>query len=203
MRPSLRMTLLAVAVIGLDLALIRGACQADESEPCTSSLTFPALIFVLPLSLLAVAGVSTGLGVARRGYASPFATGYLLLGGLASLGVCLDFAAGTHQLPRLLNLVKGVLDPSLAPGVPEARLTSPTQSILDGWAGDLLFVAICALPQFFLAMIGGGLASRYGLVIVLRNRETPLGPQGAVSSEVLLVPKPSGVSCDQGGKSRQ
>jgi hypothetical protein len=165
--------LVAVAVVGLDLALIRGAYQADEREPCTSSLTFPALIFVPPLSLLAVAAASAGLGVARRGWASPFATGYLLLGGLASLVICLDFAAGTHQVPHLLNHVEGVLDPSLAPGVPEARLTSPRQSVLDGWVGDLVLVAICALPQVASAMIGGGLASCYGLTIVLRGPPRP------------------------------
>lgn len=183
-RPTVRWMLGAVAAISLDFALIRGAYQADESEPCTSNLTFPALIFVPPLSLLTVVAVSAGLGVARRGWASPFATGYLLLGGLASLGVCLDFAAGTQQLHHLLNLVKGVLDPSLAPGVPETRLTSPRHSVLDGWVGDLLFVAICALPQFAFGMIGGSLASRYGLAIVLRGRAIPLGSQETVSGEV-------------------
>jgi hypothetical protein len=183
-RLTVRWMLVAVAVIGLDIGLIRGASQADEREPCTSSLTLPALIFVPPLSLLFVAAVSAGLGIARRGWASPFETGYLILGGLVSLGVCLDFAAGTHQLLHLLAFTKGVLDPSLAPGIPETRLTSPTCSVLDGWVGALLFVAICALPQFFFALIGGWLASRFGLAIVLRGRPIPLGSQGTESGEV-------------------
>src|SRR5438132_6818617 len=178
--PRVRLTvgwmLVAVAVIGLDFGLVRGAYQADEREPCTSSLTLPALIFVPPLSLLFVAAVSVGLGITRRGWASPFATGYLLLGGLASLGVCLDFAAGTNQLPGLLAFIKGVLDPSLALGVPETRVTSPSHSVFDGWVGDILLIAICALPQFAFAMIGGRLACRYGLASVLRGRARPLGP---------------------------
>jgi hypothetical protein len=55
------------------------------------------LIFVPPLGLLLVAAVGVVLGTSRCGSASPFAMGYLLFGGLASLGVCLEFAAGTNQ----------------------------------------------------------------------------------------------------------
>ena len=50
--------LVAVAVIGLDLGFVCEAYQADESEPCTSSLTLPTLTYVPPLSLLLVAAAS-------------------------------------------------------------------------------------------------------------------------------------------------
>jgi hypothetical protein len=45
--PRVRLTvgwiLVAVAVIGMDLGLLRGACQADEREPCTSRLSLHGL----------------------------------------------------------------------------------------------------------------------------------------------------------------
>jgi hypothetical protein len=128
------------------------------------------LIFVPPASLLFLAAVSVGVGISRRSYASPFATGYLLLGGLASLAVSLDFAAGTNGFLALLPSIRGLLDPSLAPGVPESRITLPSHSVFDGWLGDILLVGVCALPQLAFGMIGGGLACRYGLAITVSRR---------------------------------
>ncbi len=185
--PGVRLTvgqfLGAVAVIGLDVGLVRAAYEADQCEPCLSSLTLPALVFVPPLSLLFVATMSAGLGIIRRGWASLFSTGYLLLGGLASLGVCLDFAAGTNLLPGLEAYIEGVLDPSRAQGVPETLVTSRSQSVFDGWAGYILLVAVCWLPQVAVAMIGGGLACRYGLAVVLRGRVTSPWTQPPVSGD--------------------
>lgn len=146
----------AVAIVGLDIGLVRAAYVADQCEPCLSRLTLPALVFVPPLSLLFVAAMSAGSGIIRRGWASSLSTGYLVLGGLASLGVCLDFAAGTNLLLGLEAYIEGVLDPSRAPGVPETLVTSRSPSVFDGWAGDILFVAVCCLPQVAIAMIGGG-----------------------------------------------
>jgi hypothetical protein len=151
--------LVAVAVIALDFGLVREAYEIDDCEPCTSHSTLPALVFVPSLSLLSVAAANAGLGLARRGWASPFATGYLLLGGLASLAVCLDFAAGTYLLFGMAT----VLDRSASPG----------HSILDGWLGVVLIIAVGAMSQIAFAMIGGGLASRYGVAIVLRGRPRP------------------------------
>ena len=147
---------MAVAVSGLNFGLVRGACDADEREPCTSHLTLPALIFVPPMGLLFVTAVNVGLGIGRRGSASPFATGYLLLGGLASLGVCLDFAIGTNLLGGPLAYIEGVLDPSVAPGVAEIRLTSSSRSVFDGWVGDILLVLVYGLTQIASAMVGAG-----------------------------------------------
>jgi hypothetical protein len=186
-RPTIRGILAAVAIIGLDLAIVCGAIQAEESEPCTSNLLFPALMFVPPLSLLTLAAVSVGLGVVRRGRASSFATGYLLLGGMASLGVCLDLAAGTGQLSGLKDHIEGFSEPLRAPGVPEARLTTVGQSMFDGWPGVILLIVICALPQLVLGVMGGALASRYGLAIVRTCRKMPLGPKGTVTRDPKLT----------------
>lgn len=174
---TVRGIVLAVAIICVDLAIIGRALRADESEPCTSSLVFPSLIFVPPLSLLALAAFSITLGVARSGRASSFATGYLLLGGMATLGVCLDFAMGSGLLFHLVRLAEGVFDPSLAPGVPEALLTSPRQPVLDDGSRELMLLAICSLPQFAFAMLGGALASRFGLEISRRHQEPPIASE--------------------------
>lgn len=185
--PAARLTvgqfLGAVAVIGLDVGLVRAAQEADLCEPCMSRLTLPALVFVPPLSLLFVAATSAGLGIIRRGWASSFSTGYLLLGGLASLGVCLDFAAGTNLLAAIEAYIEGVLDPSRAPGVPETLVRSRSYSVFDGWAGEVLLIAICWLPQVAIAMIGGGLACRCGLAVVLKGGGTSPRTQTPVSGD--------------------
>jgi hypothetical protein len=175
--------LVAVAVISLDLAMIRGAYQVDESEPCTSGLTFPALIFVPPLTLLTLAAARVGLGVVRRGRASPFATGYLLLGGMSSLGVCLDLVAGTGLLSGLQAHIQGFFETLRAPGVPEARMTTVGRAMFDGWPGDILLIVICALPQLVFGVIGGALASRCGLAIVRTSRKMFVGSQGTVTRD--------------------
>ena len=177
LRLTVRWMVAAVAVIALDFGLIREACERDLREPCTSMLAQDALIFVPSLSMLFVAAVNAGLGVARGGRASPFASGYLLVGGLATLGVCLDIAVRTHLLAYLLQVAEGLLDPSMAPGAPETLVTSPRHSIFDGWIGDFLLYAIYVFPQFAFGIIGGGLANLYGLAIVMRSRETPPGSQ--------------------------
>jgi hypothetical protein len=169
---KVRWLLVTVAVIGLDFGLVRGAAQIDESEPCTSSLTLPALMFVPPLSLLSVAAVNAGLGLARCGRASSFSTGYLLLGGLASLAVSLDLASGQNLLGLGSDVVCRML------GELEG------QSCLDGWSGTMILVVVCDLPQLALALIGGGLASRYGLTIISRGQLVPLRPHRTVSGEV-------------------
>jgi hypothetical protein len=178
LRLTVRWMVAVVAVIALDFGLIREAYERDLREPCMPSiLAQAAFIFVPSLSILLVAAVQAGLGVARGGCASPFASGYLLLGGLASLGVCLDIAARTHLLTYLLHVAEGLLDPSIAPGAPETLVTSPRHSIFDGWVGDFLLYATYVFPQFAFGIIGGGLANLHGLAIVMRSRETPPGSQ--------------------------
>ena len=162
---SVRWMVMAVAIIALDFGLIRGAYEADARSPCMSNLTLPALLFVPPLSLLTLAAVNAGLGLWRLGRASPFATGYLLLGGLASLGVSLDLAAGTYLLLWV------TIDRDPAP-VPEPSVF--------GWVGTILLdLAILPLSQVALAIIGGGLAARFGLAVVLSGRAAPSTGQGA------------------------
>ena len=169
MRLSIRRMVMAVAIIALDFGLIRGAYEADARSPCVSHLTLPALFFVAPLSLLTIAAVNAGLGLWRLGRASPFTTGYLLLGGLASLGVSLDLAAETYLLLRV------TIDRDPAP-VPE-----PSSF---GWVGDVLDLAIFPLSQVAIAMIGGGLAARFGLAFVLSGRAAPFTGQETVSGDV-------------------
>src|SRR4051794_19869679 len=93
-RLTVRWLMVAVAVFAVDLGLIRWAGEPSNRKVLPSYDALGALSEVLApsLSLLAVAAVNAGLGLARRGRASPFATGYLLCGSLAAFGVCLDFA---------------------------------------------------------------------------------------------------------------
>lgn len=158
-RLTVRRIMVAVAVVAADLSLIRGA----EALTASGSFLFvimPAYILVPSLSLLAVAAVSVGMGLAKRGQAPPFSTGYLLLGGLASFGVCLTLATQMYWLFTVT-----VRDPDPIPDDP----------LLKGVLGDVLEIAIFALPQVIPALIGGGLAARFGLTIVLRGRATATG----------------------------
>jgi hypothetical protein len=43
-------------------------------------------------------------------------------------------------------------------------------SLLEGWFGHCALIAMLALPQIVLALIGGNLATRYGLTIAIKNR---------------------------------
>jgi hypothetical protein len=109
------------------------------------------------------------MGIARRGWASSFATGYLLIGGLTSLIVSLDDAADLHQIPHLHSIIEAVFDPSLAPGVPETLIVPSDEPAPSESARELLLLLMYSLPQVLFAIIGGCLASRCNLAIALRG----------------------------------
>jgi hypothetical protein len=168
--------MVAVAAIALNIGVIRWVIESEDN--------LPAVIFVPSLGLLSVAAVNVGLALGRRGWASPFATGYLLFGGLASIGVCLELIYGPSPegfLLEIINMIKYLLS-LLTSGV--TLSTRRELSVFDVWFSDMILIVFCSLPQVCFAMIGGGLASRYGLTIVLRGRETLLASQETVSGEV-------------------
>jgi hypothetical protein len=147
--------MVAVALVAVNLSLIQMAEDLTADNCMVSALLPAALVLVPSLSLLTVAAVSAGLGLVKRGHSPPFSTGYLLLGGLVSFGVCLDMATQTFWL---LTVTVREPDPLQAP------------SHFEELCSTVLMVAMSALPQIALALIGGGLAVRYGLTIVLRGR---------------------------------
>jgi hypothetical protein len=158
--------MVAVAVLSMDLALIRWADDLASSHQFPASYAavgILACVLVPSVSLLAVAAANAALGLARRGRASPFATGYLICGSLVTFAFCLDLAAQTY----LLLGVTTVREPA-----PETET-----SVVGSRAGEALEVAIYALPQVVCAMIGGLLAARYRLTIVLGVRR-PLPDTG-------------------------
>jgi hypothetical protein len=165
-RLTVRGLLLAVAVLAFDFAVIRKASEKDINDPCSLDQTYPALAFVPSVSLLGVAAVHSGLLLWRRGETPPFATGYLLGGGLSTLGVSLAFAM-MEPIDFVSALLKSVL------------VASPLSDFRD----ELLLAAMI-LAQFVAGLIAGALAVRHGLGIVLskhaRRNATHLSDQGRV-----------------------
>jgi hypothetical protein len=160
---SLRWMMVAVAVVALNFGLIRGAKVLTDSG-CSLFLLLPAYALVPSLSLLTVAAVNVGLGLVKRRQAPRFATGYLLLGGLVSFGVCLALATQAFMLFAVT-----------------VRNPDPTQdpSLLNEVVNDFVMIAMLALPQIASGLIGGGLASWHGLTIVLGGHAIP--PKGAMA----------------------
>jgi len=137
----------------VNFALIRGT--EGLTVEGSAYLAVLAYAFVPSLSLLTVAAVNAVRGLVKCGQAPPFSTGYLLLGGTASFGVCLALA------PMTFTLFVSV--PYCVPGhVQESSLLE------DLWNYGQL-IAMFALPQVVPALIGGGLAVRYRLAIVFER----------------------------------
>jgi hypothetical protein len=160
-RFTVRRVMVAVAVVAVNLGLIR---EAESLTGCDGSIVFvllSAYALVPSLSLLTVAAVSVGLGLVKRGQAPAFSTGYLLLGGLASFVMCLGLA--TQVFIPLFCVTVTSPDP----------IPAPTPSPFEEGCGYILTLAMFALPQVAPALIGGGLAARHGLTIVLSGRAAP------------------------------
>jgi hypothetical protein len=156
-RFTVRRLMIAVAVVALNFGLIRGAETLNENRSDVF-LVLPAYALVPSLSLLIVAAVYAVQGLVKRRQAPPFATGYLLLGGVVTFAVCLDFA--TQMFAAFSTIVREP-DPILE------------ESPLYDRLSDLVTIAEFALPQVASALIGGWLAARYGLRIVLSARDMP------------------------------
>ncbi len=158
-RLTVRGMMIAVAIIAVDFGLIRGAeALAVAHSFMIMALVIPAYALVPSLSLLAVAAVSVGLGLVKRGQSPPFSTGYLLVGGLISFGMCLALATQVYYM--LFAVTARTPDPIQGPSLWEVAL------------GCALEIAIYALPQVVPALIGGALAARYGLTIARGGRAT-------------------------------
>lgn len=166
-RFTLRRTMVAVAVVAVNLGLIRGAedLAAHNSSFYSLFVLLPAYALVPSLSLLTVAAMRVGLGLVKQGHAPPFPTGYLLLGSLVTFGVCLALATHVFML-----FTVSVIEP-------EQSRSPMTEKFLD-----ILTIMILSEPQIAIALIGGGLAARYGLTIVLGGRVRPAGEAMAATS---------------------
>jgi hypothetical protein len=156
-RVTVRRLMVGVAVVAVNFGLIRGAEDLTIDSP-TLYVVLPAYALVPSLSLLAVAALSAGLGLVTRGRASPFATGYLLLGGPAFCVACLAVAM---HLPTYF--VFEILGPAM--GRPP----------LGDRFADVLMTVVMACSQVLPALVGGSLAARLGLTIVLSGRPSTTG----------------------------
>jgi hypothetical protein len=171
-RFTVRRMMIAVAVVAVNFGLIRGADELTKAHGHNDGLLLFVALTILPaLSLLTVAAVDVGFGLVKYGQAQSFSTGYLLLGGLVSFGICIDLATQSFILDAVITTSIG------SPGV--AYLFSSGE-----WFADVLLVFVFALPQVILAMIGGGLAKRYGLTIVRSGRAIPDDAAISVTDEV-------------------
>ncbi len=158
-RLTVRGMMIAVAIVAANFGLLRGAeslAAADSS--LILALVIPAYALIPSLSLLAVAAAGVVLGLVKGGQSPPFSTGYLLLGGLASFGMCLALATQAYMVLAMI-----VITPEPLHGLSQWEVA----------LGHALEIAIFAVPQVVPALIGGGLAARYGLAIVLGGRATP------------------------------
>jgi hypothetical protein len=156
-RFTVRRMMIAVAVVALNFGLIRGA---EELTRLNSGLVILSAYALVPsLSLLTVAAVNAGLGLVKYGKASAFSTGYLLLGGLVSFGICLDLATQSFILDAITVTI-----------INDSPASETTSNI---WLSYILLILAFASPQVIIASIGGGLANRYGLTIVRAVRSKP------------------------------
>jgi hypothetical protein len=155
-RIRLRTLMVAVAIIAVNFGLARWGEEVDARSNCVF-LAATNQVLAPSLSLLTVAVAAIAVALVRRGQSSPFATGYFLLGGLASFAVCLVLA--TQMSDGLILRLTGIVGPN---GL------EPDGSLL--WRDKILDSAACTLPQVVLGLIGGGLAVRFGLSFVLSGR---------------------------------
>lgn len=160
-RWTMRWMMIVVAVVAVDFGMIRWAEELDRPNGLYLGLLPVTYFFATPLSLLTVTAVRAAIGLAKRGQAPSFAAGYLLVGGLASLCACLAASMHLHiSLCLWLSAVLGSpLDYSATP-LPYPIFQLP------------LVVALFVLPQIALALMGGALAFRRRLTIVLERRDT-------------------------------
>ena len=177
-RFSLRHIMIAVAVVGVNLGLIREVGQLTNARanargvPSEGFLLYVAYTVLPALSLITVAAVDIGAGLVKCGRARSFSTGYLLLGGLVSFGVCLDLATQSFILDKVTSTI---LDDRTGP----ASLFT-----LGEWSSDVLLVFVLALPQVSLGVIGGGLAEWCGLTIVRGGRANSEVASTSVTTQV-------------------
>jgi hypothetical protein len=162
-RLNVRRMMVAVAVVAVNLGLIRGALDLT-AQNTSLFVVLPAFALGPSLSLLTVAAARVGLGLAKHGQAPPFSTGYLLSGSLASFAVCMALATQMFMLFAVT-----IRDP-----IEESALVTDKLAV-----GDVLTITILAMPQIGIALIGGKLAARHGLMIVLVGRVRPLEAPGS------------------------
>jgi len=169
-RFTVRRMMIIVMVVAVNFGLIRGA---EES----GMMVFTAYTFVPSLSLLTVSAVHVGIGLVKHGKASSFLTGYLLLGGLASFGMCLDLATQESFIMAAMSSIARYTSSIVGPNFDD-------RAMFGNRFMDLMVIFTWSLPQIILAFIGGGLATRYKLMIVLGDRTLALDPAMTVMSEV-------------------
>ena len=159
--------MIAVALVAADMGLILGAEALDAS---LGSFVIPMTAFVLvpSLSLLAVAAWNVGTGLVRRRQAPPFSTGYLLVGGLVTFGMCLALALQAYMLFAVTVTTPNPL--------PEPSAWDQGLAIVEAFA-------ITTLPQIVPALIGGVLATRLGLTIARGHRGSTAGAEGSASAD--------------------
>jgi hypothetical protein len=171
-RFTVRRMMIAVAVVAVNFGLIRGTKELKDARGAHDNglLLFAAYTMIPALSLLTVAAVDVGFGLLRCGKTRSFSTGYLLLGGLVSFGICFDLATQSFVLDAVtVTITDDRPDPT---------------SLLGKWSADMMLIFVFALPQVIVAMIGGGLADRYGLMIVRNVRAMPDAAAISVTDEV-------------------
>jgi hypothetical protein len=175
----MRWLLVAVAVLAVDLGLIRWTDDLASRRHLAYYAVIAGLARLIApsLSLLAVAAVNAGRGLARCGRASPFATGYLLCGGLVTLGVSLDMAAHGFFFDMAVQTYVRLL-PTISFGP------------FDGWVDHALWITAYTLPQIAFALVGGALATRYGLALVLSRPTNPPVAVDPPDSERIPSPVP-------------
>lgn len=158
-RWTMRWMMIVVAVVAVNFAVLRLADEQGSSLGVEMVEAF--FLFSPPLSLLAVAAASVVVGLVKRGRAPGFSTGYLLIGGLASLLACL--AVATQLLTFLYELLG-------------ERKILVDQFLMAGGYGELVLLVVFVFLQIAIALFGGALAARLKLTIVCERRapEVPL-----------------------------
>ncbi len=155
-RLSLKWMMVAVAITALDCSLLREVYTSSAHSCIGQEIVLPAFTFIPPLSLLGMTAASAGLGLLKRGRVEAFATGYLLTGTLATLGLSIAYIM-RDPVWAYLELLESIWD----------RLPSGEGSYYTVVTLALMF------PQIVAGLAGGGWAARHGLTIVMTSRLRP------------------------------
>jgi ABC-type proline/glycine betaine transport system permease subunit len=157
---SLKTMMAAILIIGVNLGLVVVLYKAEDP---TLFLVVIVYAGIPSLTLLALALAKVASGLWRQGKSPEFSTGYLLAGSIATFGIMI--AISDHY--RFIDIM-GYGSEWMEWIFPSSSWSMHRR---PGFLDEAIFLSISlvkfALPQIVPALIGGGLAARYGLAMIL------------------------------------
>lgn len=174
-RVSIAVLMAAVAIVAADFAIVAKAYR-------TGNVNIP-LIIILPSlptwSVLVLSLILIASDLRRYGEAGPFALGFVAIGSGAVALTLIGFALDTRTFLKPFDWVFGWV----AGGVAN---TSGGTYVLP-----VLVFTIWTPPQLLVACLGGLLARRVGLKLVIGSRRAVVGPSPEIPPAAVSEPAPA------------